>query len=87
MVEFDTTYMNITITILYMMQIACFLFLQTIYKEVKERSIPKVSCSTRAEITAQEAHNTAQTEEATALQVRPSAMLHSGGFLKGKPCF
>lgn len=46
-----------------------FLYLQIIYKEVKEPSIPKLSTTTPAVITTQEAHARAQTEVATAPQV------------------
>lgn len=56
------------------------LCLQIAYKGVKERSIPKLSPTTRVVITAQEAHTTAQTEAAAAPQVRPTATLHSGEF-------
>ena len=42
---------------------------------MKEWSIPKASPTARAAITAQEARTTAQTEAATAPQVRPAARL------------
>lgn len=56
------------------------LCLQIIYKETKEPSIPKLSPTTRTASSAQEARTTAQTEAATAPQVRPTAARHRGEF-------
>lgn len=54
------------------------LYLQIIYKEVKEPSIPRMSPTTTTATTTQEARATAQTEVATAPQVpaRGSVLLH-----------